>query len=124
MADRRPTWRKAFDYVERGVGSRLEQAVQTRQFADVASLVVRAEAGARHWAERQTRKVWHAANLPAGSDVQRLSKQVVALDRQVRQLSDQLRDAESRPTGHPMTWTSSTLIVSRSRTCWRPPYQG
>ena len=35
-------------------------------------------------------RVWHLVNLPAGTDVHRLRKQIGALDRDVRRLSLQL----------------------------------
>jgi hypothetical protein len=37
-----------------------------------------------------TARLWHVANLPAGSDVQRLRVQIGQLDREVRRLRLQL----------------------------------
>jgi len=87
----KPLWRRAYDAVERPVGSRLEEAVQTDVFADVAGLLMwtRAEAGRR--VERTTRSVLHRVNLPTASDVVRLREQVSALDRSVKRLDDSLR---------------------------------
>ena len=46
-------------------------------------------------------RVWHLVNLPAGTDLQRLRKQIGALDRDVRRLSLQLEleQAKTNDTG-------------------------
>lgn len=94
----KPLWRRAYDSVERPVGSRLENAVQTDLFADVAGLVVRGRAGLSRRVERTTRHALHRANLPAASDVARLREQVSSLERSVRRLDDALR-REQAPQG-------------------------
>ncbi len=97
MADK-PLWRKAFDSVDGVLAPRLEGFVQTSVFADAVSVGVKLEAGVRHRLERQTRRLWHAANLPAGSDVTRLREQVAALDRQLRQLTTAVESARKEHT--------------------------
>jgi hypothetical protein len=87
----KPLWRRAYDTVERPVAVRLEDAVQTDLFADVAGLLVRTRADVSRRFERTTRHAWHRINLPAASDVARLRDQVVALDRSVRRLDDAVR---------------------------------
>ena len=74
----KPLWRRAYDTVERPVAVRLEDAVQTDLFADVAGLLVRTRADVSRRFERTTRHAWHRINLPAASDVARLRDQVVA----------------------------------------------
>lgn len=90
----KPLWRKAFDVVDRTVAPRLEGLVQTTGFADVLAVGVKLESNLRRRAERQTRHLWHAANLPAGSDITRLRDQVVSLDRQLRAAIAALEDAQ------------------------------
>jgi hypothetical protein len=97
----KPLWRRVFDGVERPIGTRLEQAVQTERFADVVGLALRARAEAERQVERASRQALHLANLPAASDVVRLREQVVSLDRHIRRLEDTLRrqEAASRESG-------------------------
>ncbi|MDP9408026.1 MAG: hypothetical protein M3P95_09190 [Actinomycetota bacterium] len=89
----KPLWRKAFDAVERPVGSRLESAVQTEEFAAVLSFTTQAQAEARRRLERVTRRVLHAVNMPAGSDIKRLHDQIAGLDRRLREVQDELEAA-------------------------------
>jgi hypothetical protein len=90
----KPMWRQAFDVVDRALAPRLESMVQTSGFADALSIGIKLEANLRRRAERQTRRLWHAANLPAGSDIARLRDQVVGLDRQLREVIATLEEAQ------------------------------
>lgn len=63
----RPLRRRAFDAIERPVGHRLEQAVQTDQFADVAVALLRLRAAVERRAEHASRRLLHRVNLPAAS---------------------------------------------------------
>src|SRR3954463_7422559 len=98
MADK-PTWRRAFDRVERPVGAALEDVARSPRFAQARGLTTGARAGVRAELERQTRRLWHAANLPAGSDVAHVRRQVAALDRELRQVRRALEQAETRREG-------------------------
>ena len=98
MADK-PTWRRAFDRLEGPLGSALEDVARSRRFAEALGLTTRARAGVRHELERQTRRLWHLANLPASSDVAHLRRQVAALDRELRQVRRALEEAERRREG-------------------------
>lgn len=92
----KPLWRKAYDAVERPVGSRLEQVVQTEQFADAAGLALRLRAEVNRRIERTTRSLLHRVNLPAATDVARLREQVSDLHRTVRRLDDVLREERAQ----------------------------
>jgi hypothetical protein len=94
----KPLWRRAYDAVERPLGSRLEVAVQTEQFADVAALLVRSRAEVGRVVERTTRRALHRVNLPAASDVARLREQVLALDHSVRRLEEAVRRTSAAPS--------------------------
>lgn len=89
----KPLWRKAFDAVERPVGSRLETVVQTDEFASLLAFTTQAQAEARRKLERVTRRALHAVNIPAGSDIKRLHDQLAGLDRRLRDLQDELEIA-------------------------------
>jgi phage host-nuclease inhibitor protein Gam len=92
-----PTVRGAYDAIERMLAPRLEALVRTQQYAQVTALL----AGARSSAGAQVGSVaaclLHAYNLPASTDISRLSRQLGELDREVRQFRLELAaHAENR----------------------------
>jgi hypothetical protein len=89
----KPLFWKAFDAAERAVGPRLEDAARSGPFLDALGLAARAQARARRDLERSSRRVWHLINLPAGSDVTRLRRQVADLDRELRRVNAALERA-------------------------------
>src|SRR3954452_12242169 len=95
MADK-PTWRRAFDGVEGPLGAALEDVARSGRFAEALGLTTRARAAGGRALEPNTRRLWHAANLPAGSDVAHLPRQVAALDHELRQVRRALEQAETR----------------------------
>jgi hypothetical protein len=95
VADGSPLWRQAFDAVERRVGPPLEAAVRSNAFADGVALGWRARRRVQRELERRSRRVLHTANLPAATDVRRVSEQVSALQREVRALQRELERERS-----------------------------
>ncbi|GAC1328457.1 MAG: hypothetical protein NVSMB13_15590 [Mycobacteriales bacterium] len=89
---RKPTWRRVFDTVERAVGSRLEEFVQTDTFAGALSTSAQVQAELRKRTEQATRRALHMVNLPAGSDMRRLNEQIAGLERRLRHISRQIED--------------------------------
>jgi polyhydroxyalkanoate synthesis regulator phasin len=87
MADK-PLWRKAFDAVDSRVAGPVEAGAHSDLFGDLVTLNVRLARRAQREVERRTRRVLHMANLPTATDVRRLSEQVAALQRQLRELED------------------------------------
>jgi len=96
MPPDRPLFWKAFDAMEEQVAPRLEQAVRGSGFLGAVGLAARAQARLRRDAERRSRRVWHLLNLPAGSDVTHLKRQIAHLDRELRRVSAALEAAEAR----------------------------
>src|SRR4051812_3037615 len=96
MPQERPLFWKAFDAVDEQVAPRLEQAVRSSGFLEVVGLALRAQARVRRDAERRSRRVWHLLNLPAGSDVTHLKRQIAHLDRELRRVNAALEAAEDR----------------------------
>jgi hypothetical protein len=94
-------WRRAFDAVEQNVTPQVEQFVRTDQFADMAAVLSRMQSQAQKRSERALRQTWHFWNLPAGSDVKRLSERIAALERRVRELSNQLEEQGGSSNGKP-----------------------
>ena len=70
--------------------------MRTEAFADVIGLMSRMRYLSLKRVERLLRRQWHLWNLPAATDVRRLSEQVASLERQVRDLTRELED-RSRP---------------------------
>ena len=87
MADK-PLWRQAFDAVEQRAAGPVEAGAHSDVFGDLVTLNVRLARRAQQVVERRTRRVLHMVNLPTATDVRRLSEQVAALQRQVRELED------------------------------------
>ena len=90
MARPRPLWRQAFDAVERRVAAPTERMTRADAFNDVLSAGLRSRRALQRAVERRTRRLLHLANLPAATDVKRLSEQVAALRREVRALQREL----------------------------------
>jgi polyhydroxyalkanoate synthesis regulator phasin len=57
-------------------------------FADALTVGWRLSRRVQREVERRTRHVLHLANLPTATDVRRLSEQVSALQRELRELQD------------------------------------
>lgn len=86
-----PTWRRAFDTVERAVGRPLEQAVESSRYVDALVLGLKVQGAVnrtvRRTVDRQIGAVLHLVNVPTRSDVRRLSRQVTTLTGEVRRLA-------------------------------------
>jgi hypothetical protein len=95
MPPSRPTWRRAFDTIERGVGLPLETLVRSERFFDAVALSTRARTDVQRRVERVTRRALHFVNVPAATDVRRLSDQVTRLDRRVLALTKELDENQN-----------------------------
>ena len=84
----KPLWRQAFDTVDRRVSGPVEAGARSDAFTDVLTVGWRISRRAQQEIERRTRRVLHMANLPTATDVRRLSEQVSALQRELRELQD------------------------------------
>jgi hypothetical protein len=82
--------RHAYNAVERRVAPRAEELVRTSEFAHAVAFAARVRRRLGGQVEAVTARLWHVANLPAGSDAQRLRVQIGQLDREVRRLRLQL----------------------------------
>jgi hypothetical protein len=83
----KPVFWRVFDKAEAAVAPRLEDAVRSDAFLGALGLGARAQARVRRDVERRSRRLWHLVNLPAGSDVRRLQRQVADLDRELRRVN-------------------------------------
>jgi hypothetical protein len=92
VADKPLLW-KLFDAAEGAVAPRLEEAVRSGVFLGGLGLAARARTGVRRRLDARTQTLWRLVNLPAGSDVARLRREVAALDRELRRVSSGLERA-------------------------------
>jgi hypothetical protein len=84
----KPLWRQAFDAVDRRVSGPVDAGARSDAFTDVVTVGWRLSRWMQREVERRTRRVLHMANLPTATDVRRLSEQVAALRREIRELED------------------------------------
>lgn len=87
-----PHWLRAFNRAERAVGKPLESLFRTDRFTDVLVVTVRTQTAMYSVFERGSRAALHLCNLPARSDVKRLTRQVAALSAEVRTLTATLEE--------------------------------
>ncbi len=111
----RPRWRRAFDAAERTITPRVEALVRTSEFSRSTAWGFGVRAAARTGVTDLSTRVWHALNLPAATDIQRLRSQVGAVDRDIRRLSlrlESLRVEQAQngvpENGSPRAETGST----------------
>ena len=101
MANGKPLWRQAFDAMERRVAGPTESAVRSDLFNDAVALTFRLQRRVQGEIERRSRRALHSVNLPAASDIKRVSEQVATLERQVRSLRHELEAAPKQPASAP-----------------------
>lgn len=97
MTDK-PQWRRSYDAVERLVAPSAEALVHSAEFTQVTAALFGVRRALGSHASGLAARVWHLVNLPAGTDVHRLRKQIGALDRDIRRLSLQLELEQAKNT--------------------------
>ncbi len=85
-----PLWRQAFDAVDRRVAGPVDAVVRSDLFSDAVAVGMRVGRRAQSEVERRTRRALHLVNVPAATDVKRVSEQLAALHREVRALQRQM----------------------------------
>ena len=98
MTEEQPIWRQSFDAVERTIGPPLTEVVNSEAFAVALGLAAQMRKRVQRETERVTRRLLHQANLPAGSDINRLLAEIGKLPNQVRELSKQVEQREQGPS--------------------------
>ncbi len=92
MVTERPSLVKAVSKVDAAVAPALQTVVQHEVVGLALAVAVRLQRGLSQRAERLSRHVLHAMNLPAGSDVRRLLAQLAMVEREVRDLKKAVTD--------------------------------
>ena len=78
---------------------RLESFVRTSTYAELSAILVKARATVAATLDGVTARVLHTVNLPAGTDLKRLRRQVGDLDRAVRQPAPRTGRLRRTPRG-------------------------
>jgi len=88
-----PAWRRAFDKLERTVGEPLEDAVASQRYVDLVVKGTKAQLAFNRIVKRavdhQIARALHLFNVPAYSDMRRLSRQLTTLTSEMRGLTQQ-----------------------------------
>jgi hypothetical protein len=77
---------EAYDAIEKRLAPPLEAFVRTGRYAELSAILAKARATGAATLDGVAARVLHTVNLPAGTDVKRLRRQIGEFDRQVRQL--------------------------------------
>lgn len=70
--------------------------IGSKEFGQLVSIVGPATKALKSTSNKLAARTWHTLNLPAGTDVQRLARQVGSLDREVRLLTVELEKARAK----------------------------
>jgi len=117
MSPRQPLWRQVFDSTERTIGRPLEGLVSSRQYVGIALRRQRLRTVMVNAVERPTTAVLHLLNLPARTDVRRLSHQISALTNELRELAagvDELRMPAPGPARVPAPASKPTTPAAKT----------
>lgn len=90
-----PKPRELYDRLEKAATPKANALTRSDEFAQLAELLTTANDLVRRTAGDLQARLWHAVNLPALSDHQRMLTQLGALDRQVRLLTLELDRARA-----------------------------
>lgn len=86
----KPAWRPLFDGAERLIGRPLEAWVASPAFADLLATVTQVQRYSQRRFERAAERGLRLFNLPAASELDRLTRQLGAVERHLRELSDRI----------------------------------
>jgi hypothetical protein len=91
----------AYGAVQARLEPRLQEVMANPSFSQVAAVITEAQTAVGHAIDGVNARILHALNLPAGTDVKRLRRQIGDLDHEVRILRLQLsRFLEDRDNAH------------------------
>jgi hypothetical protein len=99
----KPLWRQGVDTIDELVAPVLGDVVSHEAFGLTVAVLTRIHRTVGDRAERLSRQVLHAVNLPAGSDVTRVLLRLASVERELRELGHALDDArlaDSPPVRH------------------------
>lgn len=85
-----PTLRGLYDTIAKAVLPRVEATIKSSEYATATRTLARFRRKVGGGVEDVTARLLHLANIPAGSDIKKLRRQVGELDYEIRQLSMRL----------------------------------
>ena len=94
----KPLWRKTFDKAERAVGGRLEEMIDTREFADAMSTTARVQKAVANQVYGTIHKTLHLFGLTSLKDTRAITRQLNRVEAQLREVSAQLEALEEKQT--------------------------
>lgn len=92
----KPLWRKTFDKAERAVGGRLEEMIETRQFADAMSMTARVRKTVSRQVYGNIHRTLHIFGLTSLKDTRALARQLNRVEAQLREMTSQLDALEEQ----------------------------
>jgi polyhydroxyalkanoate synthesis regulator phasin len=89
-----PMWKQVFDAVDRRVSPAINELAKSEDVTNLAALGRRSQSELNRRMEQASRRALHLLNIPAGSDMNRLLAHIARLEREVRDLRNELTDRE------------------------------
>lgn len=89
-----PRWQRGVGRVVGVITPQLEAVTRRDEFAIAVGLARTVRGDLRRRYERQSRRMLHLFNLPAGTDILALRQQIASLERQLRDLGKTVEDAD------------------------------
>ncbi len=90
-----PLWKRAFDAVERSSGPALTKALSNPDVIEAITLANAVRRRAESDLAEMARRGLHLFNLPAGTDISKVSHQVAGLEREIRQLNRRIETLQA-----------------------------
>jgi hypothetical protein len=92
MADDLPLWLRLVLRMERKLAGPVESAVHSGAYFDAVAGLNRTKAKVTDAVEGVSKRAWHLANLPAGTDIRRVRQQLAGVERRLIQISKELEE--------------------------------
>jgi hypothetical protein len=92
MAGGSPLWLRLVLRLERTVGEPVESAVHSGTYFDLVAELNRTKSKLTDTVEGMSKRIWHLANLPAGTDIRRMRQQLAGVERRLIALSKELEE--------------------------------
>jgi hypothetical protein len=92
MADDLPLWLRLVLRMERKLAGPVESAVHSGTYFDLVAELNRTKAKVTDAVEGVSKRAWHLANLPAGTDIRRVRQQLAGVERRLIQISKELEE--------------------------------
>jgi hypothetical protein len=92
---RSPFWLDAIRRFERAIGAPVERAVTSDAYFDLLPVARRAYAHVEETVATMTDEWYRLWNVPTGSDMRQMRKQLARMERQLERLTKELEDARA-----------------------------